>query len=231
MSKILIPGLLMALCCTFAGCQKQPAEASTAKTSTPSKPEEKFPKPVVATKAYDGPFGLGTKMSLVELSELGFKQTDYSPTIFVGDAPKPMDGVNEYAVVATPQAGACRIIARVNVPLVNDTGDQVKEKVDQLAELMSTKYGRHSSKTDFVTQDVYRRNPQFWMMALKEDSAAYGYSWKTGKTEPALPADIDRIEIQALAVDTRTAWVSIKYTFKNFDACAAESKKSKAANL
>lgn len=231
MSKLLLPGLLVATCCMLVGCKKQQTETSSATPSVPTKRVESPVTPTATVKTYDGPFGLGTTMSLADLTQLGFKQTDYAPNLFVGTAPKPMEGIEEYKVMATPKAGACRIIARAPVSLVNDTGDQVKEKADQLAELMATKYGKHSSKTDFVTQDVYRRNPEFWMMALKEDSAVYGYTWEAGKTQPQLPADIKYIEIRALAVETKSAWVSIKYTFKNFDDCAKEAKKHKAANL
>ncbi|HBI70685.1 MAG TPA: hypothetical protein DDZ22_17270 [Massilia sp.] len=142
-----------------------------------------------------------------------------------------MEGIDEYAVLATPETGVCRIMASANVSVVNGSGDQIKEKVDQLAELMATKYGKHSSKTNYLGEDVYRRNPQYWMMALKEDSAIYGYTWKTGKTEVALPTDIDRIEISAGATQSDSGWAQIRYTFKNMDSCMKDSKNRKAASL
>jgi hypothetical protein len=234
MSKPLYFSLLVGVVCSVTACKKhadEPPKTLPAPSSIAIPTASVAAKPAVPAKTYDGPFGLASAMPVAELVRLDFKPTDFNPTIFVGPAPKPMEGIDEYAVVATPETGSCRILARANVPLVNDTGDQVKQRVDQLAELMATKYGKHSSKTDLVTQDVYRRNPEFWMMALKEDSAAYGYTWKAGKTQQALPADIDYIEITALAVETKSAWVSVKYTFKNFDACAKETKKRKAASL
>jgi len=142
-----------------------------------------------------------------------------------------VDGINEYVVLATPKAGVCRVQARANVSVANLAGDQIKQKVDQLAEVMAVKYGPHSNKTDLVSQDVYRRNPQYWMMALAEDSVTYSYGWSAGKTKQPLPADLDNIEISAGAGSTSSGWAAIQYTFKNFDACLKEEQQRKAANL
>lgn len=237
MSKLHAIALLLAACSLVSGCQKPTGSASAASSAAPAAPLGKTtatpaaPAPVVASKTYDGPFGLAASMPVAELTRLDFKPMESNSTIYTGIAPKPMEGIDDYAVLATPETGVCRIMANTNISVVNGSGDQIKERVDQLAELVATKYGKHSSKIDFVGEDVYRRNPEYWMMALKEDSAVYGYTWKTGKTATALPEDVDRIEISAGAVRTDGGWAQIRYTFKNIDACNSDNKKRKAASL
>ena len=237
MSKRHALALLLAACGVLSGCQKQaastPAATRTAPATTPEKAAAAPASPTlaVASKTYGGPFGLAASMPVAELARLDFKPIEANSTIFTGTAPKPMEGIDDYAVLATSETGVCRIMANANLSVVNGSGDQIKARVDQLAELMATKYGKHSSKIDYVGEDVYRRNPEYWMMALKEDSAVYGYTWKTGKTETALPADVDRIEISAGAMRTDSGWAQIRYTFKNMDSCTADNKKRKAASL
>ena len=230
MSKLPVIGLIV-VAAALAACQKQTNSASAPVATPLAEKKSPPPQPVVAEKTYDGPFGLAGKMSTAELARLDFKPLSFNPSLYKGVAPRPMEGINDYVVLATPEAGVCRIMANADVSVVNGSGDQIKEKVDQLAELMATKYGKRSSKTDFANQDVYRRNPEFWMMALTEDSVAYGYTWEAGKTETALPDDLQSIEIFAGATQIRSGWAQIRYNFKNIKDCQESAKKRKAANL
>lgn len=142
-----------------------------------------------------------------------------------------MNGATDYHLVATPSAGLCRIRATVDVNVVNGTGDQLKAKVDELAEMMKIKYGKHSRLIDFAMQDVYRRNPQYWMLGLTEESVLYAYDWSAGKTEQPLPDGLDNIEVSANATSTSAGYAAIQYTYKNFKDCTTEMKKQRAANL
>lgn len=227
--------ILIALSWALLGCQKQPSEsAAPGVEPTPSKntpPLIRTSAAVAPAKQYDGPFGLASGMPISELTRLGFKPVETHPGVFTGTAPKPVQGVTEYIVLATPKAGVCRLNARVDVPVVNGSGDQVKSKVDQLAELVAVKYGKHSGKEDYISQDVYRRNPQYWMLGLQENSVFYTYAWQSGKTQQPLPSDMKAIEVAANASATDRAWASIQYTFTNFDACLRENQERKAANL
>lgn len=224
--------ILIAVGCTLAGCQKQ---ATT--EAVPSEKPSVAPTVSIASlrtpppKVHNGPFGLASGMPVAELTALGFKPVEGHPGLFRGSVPKPIDGANEYIVLATTETGVCRINARANVPVVNGSGDQVKAKVDQLAEIMAVKYGKHSTKETYISQDVYRRNQQYWMMGLQEDSVLYGYLWEAGKTALPLPQDMKAIEITAGASSAEAAWASIQYTFNNFDACLKENQKLKASNL
>lgn len=216
----------------LTGCQKQPAQETSQQATSSPAPSAAVPTQVaLAAKTYDGPFGLAGSMPVAELERMGFKVGSKSSNLYFGSPPKPLQDASSYGVVATPGAGACRIIAHVDVSVVNGAGDQLKEKTDQLAELMGVKYGKYSDKVEYIKQDVYRRNPQYWMMGLKEDSVVYAYDWEAGKTEKPLPSDLENIEVVASTVDTDSGYVLIKYTFKNFPQCQKEMNARKADNL
>ena len=229
MKKLL---MLAAVSAALAGCQKQ-SQPTGVQTSTGEKPSAPSALPAASTsaKTYDGPFGLASALTIADLERLGFKGAGGTSNLYFGTPPKPLPDAGTYAVVATPGIGACRIIAKVDIKVVNDTGDQLKEKTDQLAELMAMKYGKYSDKVDYIKQDVYRRNPQFWMMGLKEESILYAYDWSAGKTDKPLPGDLENIEIGADADTTSSGYVTIKYTFKNFSACRKEMDTRKADSL
>lgn len=183
-------------------------------------------------KTYEGPFGLAMGISSDELTgKLGFTIPDGTEDVYAGKPPKPGDGFSEYYVLASAKAGLCKIIGNINVPVVNGTGDQLKVEADKLAELIELKYGKPTRKFDDSLQDVYVRNPQFWMMGLTENSVMYSYSWRQNKTAAQLPYDLESIEIDVAAIDINSGRATLRYTFKNFDACRAEFRAKKAANL
>lgn len=216
----------------LAACQKQSPPASVqASTNTPSASQVEPASAALSAKSYDGPFGLAASMSISDLEKRGFKPADGTPNVYVGKPPKPLEDQGIYAVVATTMTGTCRVIARLPVDVVNGSGDQLKQKTDQLSDLMRIKYGKYTEKLDHIKQDVYRRNPQFWMMGLKEESIYYGYDWNANKTEKPLPGDIEKIEIAAEAINMDSGFVSIQYTFKNFADCRKELDTHKAQNL
>jgi hypothetical protein len=224
-SALALSALVLAAC-GKPNTEEKNAELGGSVAVTAKKPVEK-----AAIKNYDGPFGLTGSIPVAELSKLGFKESESSPGVFLGKPPKPMDDINDYYVFATPAVGVCRIRATYDVPTVNDSGDQLKAKVDQFAEMMAVRYGKHSDKVTYISRDVYRRNPEFWMMALREESVYYAYDWTVNKTEKPLPGDMTNIEVSANATSSGKGYVSIQYTYKNFEACKEELKKKSAANL
>jgi hypothetical protein len=225
--------IVAAIGVALSGCQKQQAQATSgqeksgAKTSTQATPTQV----ALPTKPHDGPFGLAGSLPVAELERMGFKLGGGSPSLYFGKPPKPLQDADSYAVVATPTAGVCRIMAHIEVPVVNGSGDQLKEKADRLADAMQVKYGKYSEKVNYIKQDVYRRNPEYWMLGLKEESVLYAYDWSSGKTEKPLPGDLDNIEIAADTTRLDSGYVSIKYTFKNFGECRKEMEARKADSL
>ncbi|MFZ6655892.1 hypothetical protein [Undibacterium sp. TJN19] len=215
------------------GCEKKGPVVEQAPI-VPVKQAEVKPAEVkkVPQKIYEGPFGLAMGISTDELTrDIGFVKDADTSYFFTGKAPKPIPGVENYIAIALPNLGLCKIVASATYETVNDTGAQLKQGADKFKEMMETKYGAPSKKVDFANQDVYRRNPQFWMMASKEDSASYGYLWLEKKDNLKLPNNIVSIGIFAQATSMKAGFVKISYEFSNFTECQKEMKKAKAANL
>lgn len=233
MKKLPIFPLVLLVPLGLAGCQKH--ASSGEKGSQPSSPSSHQTaaqtSPAVASKTYDGPFGLAGGMSIAELKRVGLKPIESDESVLVGTVPKPVRGLSSYMVLASKATGACRIQARAHVPIANGSGDQIKAKVDELAEMLTAKYGVHSTKVNYVGPDVYKRNPEFWMLGVKEESVFYAYEWKSGKVTQSLPSDLDAIEVSAGADRTDSGYATLQYTFKNFDACIAANQKQSASNL
>lgn len=222
-------GLLLISAFLFA-CNKQDEVTSVSKNAsvTPSLPTETIK--LASQKTYDGPFGLSMGIPLTELvNVLKFKSSSIeNPFIYKGIPPKPASGMNSYTVVATEKQGICKVGASVDVDVVNATGDQIKAEADRIAELLELKYGKYTEKYDFAGQDVYKKNSQFWMMALTEEAVNYGYFWSNSTS---LPSSINSISVKSYATSMSSGYTSIIYEFINFNDCQSEFKKQKSTNL
>ncbi|WP_143054621.1 hypothetical protein [Massilia timonae] len=219
---------------SLVACSKQePSTAAPPSAEAPNAAPASQPQkaPPAAAKIYDGPFGLAAGISAAELKAIGFEEVDSAPGIYRGKPPKPFSDPGEYVVLAAPKAGLCRIRATFDVNNVNGAGDQIRSKVDQLAETMQIKYGKHSDKVNYISRDVYRRNPEFWMMGLKEESVMYGFDWTAGKTQQPMPQGLSNIEIVAVALDGSSGMAAIHYNFDNRDECMKELKEQKSSAL
>lgn len=182
-----------------------------------------------ASKTYEGPFGLAMGIQTKELVEdLGFEYR--VDTLYTGTPPKPVVGFDQYLVSATPLRGICKVIASKDVKNVSGSGNQLKAAADEIAEMVELKYGKHTQKYDFASQDVYKRNPQFWMMALMRGEVTYLYAWTKGKAID-LPHDIRDIEVVAGSTSINDGYVKLMYIFSNSKACDDEIKRKKSANL
>lgn len=213
-----------------SGCQK-PQAASLAKTESGALSAKAPSATKTPVKTYGGPFGLEGSITIAELERMGFKSQSDQPDLFIGTPPRPLVDAESYAVTASPSAGVCQIMARIPLSLVNGSGDQLKEKADQLAEAMQVKYGKYSSKVDYAKHDVYKRNPDHWLEGLLADSVVYAYDWEVGKTAKPLPSDLEKIEIDTGTSGIYSGFVLIKYTYKNFAACRKDREVRKADSL
>lgn len=224
--------LLQVACSKVEDQTKSQGGGSSTSGATPSVPIAA--KPVVAPlKTYDGPLGLAKGVPVDFLvKQLQFKEpTSERPNVYMGTPPKPAPGFDSYFVIATSGQGVCKVGAISNVNVVNDSGDQVKSGTDRIAEMVEVKYGKPTKKYDFASQDVYRRNPQFFMMALREDAVTYAYSWTNKAGGTVLPNELAEIEVMAASSEIHKGWVRLLYTFNNDTACGAEIKQQKSANL
>ncbi len=221
---------LMLITVLLCACAKQDEVAATSKSVAVAPTTAEATKPPISTtqKTYDGPFGLSMGIPLTELvGTMGFKGSE-DPFFYEGNPPKPVDGLNSYFAIATKKQGVCKIGASIDVTVVNATGDQIKAEADKVAELLELKYGKYTKKHDYAGQEVYKRNPQFWMMALKEEAVVYGYFWNSTAN---LPNNIKSIGVTSNATSLSSGYISIQYEFNNFKDCQSEFKSKKSSNL
>lgn len=233
--------LILCVFVLLCACNKAPTEANQESSkaagsagnnssSASSAPSQKTV--LVEKKSYDGPLGLKKNITTKELTDVfKFESSKDLPGIYFGTPPKEIDGASEYIVFATEKQGICKIIANIPVSVVNDTGYQLKDAADKIKDLMEIKYGSKTSKNAFFSQDVYERNPQFFMMALREESAFYSYTWDAKKIKGGLPNDLESIVVRIRANKSSSGDVQVMYEFNNLDDCIKESKEKKASNL
>lgn len=207
---------------------EQASKEESVKSKLSTKPVIEIP-----AKTYDGPLGLAMGISIEELSGkvASAKKSESNPNFYTITPPKSVPGFDRFHVLATKEDGVCKIIAVSEVNVVNSTGDQIKSRVNEIAEMVELKYGKPNKKYDFAGQDVYRRNSQFFMMALTEAAVTYGFDWINMKNNATLPNELIEINVFANASKMSEGWVTLDYVFSNFKSCQANIKKMKSSNL
>lgn len=222
----------MGVAIALSACgQNQSENSSTANT----KPSINSDLPTAPLKkdaiALAGPFGLAKGLSAAQLTgEFRFKPLGNVAGVFAGNPPRPVEGISEYAALATKNSGLCKIMASTPAALANDSGDQVKATVDRLADSLRIKYGDQGVKTAYISDGTFSRNPDMWMIGLKQESVSYAYTWDSKAGAP-LPNDLSSVEVSAEAISSSKAFARIVYTFNNFPDCLKEMKAAKAENL
>ena len=146
-------------------------------------------------KTYDGPLGLEIGIPIdILVNQLQLKELIRGNTNFYSGSPaKHAPSLDSYFVIATQANGVCKVGAIANVNVVNNSGDQIKSETDRIAEMVELKYGKPTKKYDFASQDVYRKNAEFFLMALRQDAVTYAYSWANKSAKSALPSDLIEI--------------------------------------
>ena len=227
--------VMVALAVAVCACGQQAPGKLTATPAAVPLPavQSAPPPPPKIIKKYEGPFGLAMGISAASLLEdFGFILASESSTdYYVGTPPRPVAGLVDYFAIATAGHGICRVGASEDVGVVNGSGDQLKAAVDKLAAALEVKYGKETKKYDFAKEDVYTRNPQYWMLGLKEKSVFYAYVWGGTKGGAGLPYDLESIEVAPTATSLSSGYVSVRYTFSNFKECGKDMQKAKASNL
>lgn len=217
----------------LSGCDnhKPTSKNGDESTNVPAAKVESINKPQGNATALAGPFGLAKGVTTDQLTGVfGFKAAETASNVYEGSPPRPVEGLVEYIVLATKHSGICRIVASTPVAVANDTGDQVKASVDRLADSLKIKYGDMPVKTNYVGSGTFQRNPDMWMIGLKDDSVIYGYTWES-KAATQLPNELRSVEVTAQASNSSNAYAKIVYTFNNFDACTKDIKSAQAQNL
>jgi hypothetical protein len=160
-----------------------------------------------------------------ELNLAKDEDSNAGDAVRLSSVPSPMSELETYAAVAYPGTGLCEIRAVSRTFDSDSYGNNVKPAMDNLAKLLSSKYGKYE-KSDGCSG--YSCN--FFQMSLKSGSAVYAYEWSR-KTGATLPANIADVSLVAMPGDYNDTFFRLDYTSSNKQACEAAREKVKAAAL
>jgi hypothetical protein len=141
--------------------------------------------------------------------------------------PDPNPNFDLIYVVAFPNTGVCAIYGS-GVPIGSDErGEQVKHKVDELANLLSKKYGDYSDKRDDCEEAVELCGP-YWSLELSKDMARYAYRW----SDPARAAPFGIAKLATFAVSDNGIATRANVVYFSADkACGAAQRAADGAGL
>src|ERR1700722_3414191 len=154
------------------------------------------------------PFGLRVGMTRAEvISEIGksaVKDTRpqaYGLSMSITTTPKPNSSFLDFSLKLSDD-GLFEVRAYTPAITSADSGTQVREKFDEIKELISAKYGNPQCY-DYRESGAADR-PDFFMMYLKDKEQHLICYWRVGK---------DDIALQAVGLNIQSAILSVTYQF------------------
>ncbi len=121
-------------------------------------------------------------------------------------------------VYGTKTTGACLIRASMTERNVDSGGVYARERIDDLAERLTKKYGTPKKKYSFLQAGSIWNRSQYWMMALLRRERTHAYFW----TLEAPIGGVEALSVRLRAADATTAIIDLQYEFTNANQCVEE---------
>jgi hypothetical protein len=169
----------------------------------------------------DGPLGItmGDKPE-----DLGCERLDGETVLYVcKTVPRPYDGAAYYSVRSMPGTGICGIFIHGREVKTNAFGVQIRQAVDTVAADLAEAYGA-GKKIDQLMSGSSWKDPQYWLIGLRQKERTYQYEWKSDK----LKHNVANVVAAAFTERSDQANVVVRFDFTNRAACETENKKAKA---
>lgn len=184
---------------------------------------------LLSAVANAGQFGLERGES-VEAIRAKVKLTETRPYLFeAGALPNGHPAFDDYRLLITPPHGLCKIMAFTPAISSDAYGESVQSKFSNLYGALQSKYGSNR-KFDFLRVGSIWREPRDWMMGLKNKERTLAAYWdREEKSE--LPDDLVGIVLEVFGIDSRTAMISLTYSFSNADECAEWARNQENSSL
>jgi hypothetical protein len=196
------------------------ALALAAPTSAPCAPVAS--QAALPPAAADGPFGIRVGEPLSALGAL----KKLAPGMYlVLNPPKPNPKLPYVAVYAAPNGAVCLISGQTERYVGDLDGTTAVAAADELANLMTVKYGAANKKIDDCSDSDITCD-QYFTTAVKKGLGEYRYEWVFGGA--ARPDRLKVIEVAVSADDEATSAVAITYRGDDQDACQAAQDAAKA---
>lgn len=166
-----------------------------------------------ATGAFAQAFGIamGTPIENLEIEK------DHGSSTYTISVPKPHSEFETYLVLATPQTGVCKINA-IGKDHNNDRfGTSVKNAFSELHSALESRYGTHKFY-DFIAPGGIWDGPEEWVMSIRQSERYYDAFWDE-EEKSSLPEEFQGITLGVRANSSDSAYISLSYTYSNFDEC------------
>ncbi len=182
----------------------------------------------------DGPFGLQEGLTLKNIEDMtGSKPIpiEGSTNLYsISTVPKPNSDFEGFGLLISPTVGLCQIRALGKTIQSDSYGLNIKQKFDDLDQILTSKYGA-GKKTDFLLSGSIWKEPQDWVMGLKQQERFLMKDWKNAEQTAMKESNLSEVGIQARAVDANSGYIFLEYDFKNTPACTAELESKKKSSL
>jgi len=181
---------------------------------------------LAAGTAIAGPFGLNKGDSLSKLKTHGLEPIGTSGLYRAKAVPNPHPQFDFYAVVATPEEGLCKIIARTDEISTSVYGSELKDRFEAIRDALEAKYGKGETYDKLRAGSIWDE-PKDWMTALVKKERTLVTYWVDG----TYPDGIESITLEASADDRSSGDIRLVYELDNFSACLARKKAKEAESL
>jgi hypothetical protein len=183
--------------------------------------------PQAGVEAANGPFGLAVGMNEQALRAATSKLTRIRGAYFTSESvPKPHSAFESYGFILTEKQGLCKISATGVDIEINAFGTQVKEQFETLLSALSEKYGKYE-RYDMLRAGSIWNEPGDWAMGLAKEERVLAASWTFSPTRTI--DSIQAIALQAKALSSSKAYLSLMYDFDTTAECIKDAKRSENA--
>ena len=134
----------------------------------------------------------------------------------------------EFIIQAFPETGVCFVKSLGSNIRDGGNGTQTKQRMAEIEEQLTAKYGKPESHLDYVERDGAIADEQFWAMTIKDNQRSYATRWMPPAGNES---NLETIVLVAKALDYSTTYVLVEYAFTNNKRCDAIAKKSGASAL
>jgi len=140
--------------------------------------------------------------------------------ILIAKPPKPHPSFAIYGVEISKNYGVIAIIASSKDITTSVYGEAIRNEFDKIKNQISISYGQ-SKDYDFLKAGNIWNEPKDWMMALLKEERALGAFWAR-EYGSILPDDISLVWLGAVARDTSTGYLILRYELADFEKAKAE---------
>jgi hypothetical protein len=177
--------------------------------------------------ASPGPFGFEAGMTkdqvIAKLGPSSVKKVGQYGVVSFSTAPIPHPDFTDYHLRFDDDGKLIQIIAFTDPISSNDRGDQVKDKYEEISKALHAKYGL-ALDVDMLNDGSMWHEPQYWMMGLLKKDRKLESLWGASDHDK-LPHGLAGIMLEAEALNSSTAVITLTYEFQGF-AQWADKKKS-----